>query len=191
MAFLAPMFAGLSAAGAAGAAAVPVVGAAGPMAVPTFLAGAGGGLSALSILQGTASVMSALGSLSAGNAQASAAEAQATQADLDAEREANLGMQRRTKIKSELLQVLGENDVAAAAAGIDVGTGLATDMAASLETRAAQELSIDRADQDYRAAQKRAQAAGYRSQARSYRRAGALNAAGAVLSSGLSMGARG
>ncbi|MFK8250188.1 hypothetical protein [Ancylobacter terrae] len=200
MAFLAPVIGALGAT-AATAAAVPVVGAAGAAAVPTFLAGAGAtgigaaattaGLSAASILSGAASVLGAFGSLASGAADSRALTMQAGQADLDAKREQNLGIQRRTAMKRELLTVLGENDVNAAAAGIDLSTGIAEDMNAAAETSLAQELSIDRADQDYRAAQHRARAAGFRSQARARRMASYLSAGGSLLQSSVSSAVRG
>lgn len=177
MTFLAPLF------GAIGGAAAPAAAA----AVPAVAGATTGGFSALSILSGAASVIGAFGQMQAANAQAENLNQQAKQVDLDAERESNLGMQRRTAIKRELLTVLGENEVNAAAAGIDLGAGIVQDMNQSAENTSAQELTIDRADQDYRTAQKRAQAHSLRSQASSVRKAGALSAFGGVLSSGLSM----
>ncbi|MBS7545691.1 hypothetical protein [Ancylobacter oerskovii] len=176
MSFIAPLF-------AFGSAAAPAAGAVAGAATT--------GVSALSILSGAASVIGVLGSLASANAQADSMREQAAQVELDAKREDNLGLQRRTAMKRELLTVLGQNDVNAAAAGIDISSGIAQDMNESAETAAATELSVDRADQNYRAAQLRARAANLRSQATAVRKAGALTAAGGILQSGITMYNRG
>lgn len=199
MSFLAPLAAGLlgagtAAAGTAAATAGTATAAAGTAAAGTAAAtgataaAAGSGLSALSILQGGASVISALGALGAASTQAQALTAQATGADLQARAEDNSALQRQTGMKRALLDAIGENTVRTAAAGIDIGGGgLLDDMNASAETTVARELSIDRADRDFRKSMLRAQAAGYRSQARAVRSAGVLQAAGIGLTSGLNI----
>ncbi|CAA0096262.1 Uncharacterised protein [Starkeya nomas] len=171
--------AALSGAGAAGAAAVPIVGGAGALAVPTFLAGSGsaglaaaagvpaglasvlGGVgTAASILSGTTSVLSAMRTMAAGDERASEIETAA----LD---DRAAGAQRRTRFAREALDVLGANDVAAAAAGLDLSYGQAADARSQTLEDLTRESEIDRLQED-------ARQFGYRRTARRARRAGQL-----------------
>lgn len=168
-----------SGATAAGAAAVPVIGAAGAAAVPTFLAGAGSaglaaaagipaGLSsvlagagtAASILSGGTSILSAMRSFAAGDARAGEIEARATD-------DRAAGIQRRTQMSREALDVLGSNDVAAAAAGLDLSYGQAADARSRTLDDFSAERSIDLQQED-------ARFRGYRRAARAARQSGQL-----------------
>lgn len=100
---------------------------------------------------------------------------QAQQADLQADQEQVTAAQRQTQMKRELLKVLGENDVTFANAGIDISGGIAANAAAAAKKRAAEEITIDRRDQEFRTALHKMRAQGIRT-------AGALNAGGQLLS---------
>lgn len=109
-----------------------------------------------------------LGTLGAGMAAKAQADDMATQSELQAGQEQVQATQRQTSMKRQLLQVLGENDVTFASAGIDIsGGGIAESSAQAAKKRAAQEISIDRNDADFRRAMLRMRASGQRAQGRS------------------------
>lgn len=161
------------------------------MAIPTLFAGGGaaagaagaaagasGGLSALSILSAGASIAGILGTIGAGNAQANSYKDQAFQAKLEGENETAQGIQRQTGLKRELMRVIGENDVSFAAAGLDLGSGIAADARRSASERASQEISIDRSTADARRAMYIARASGFRRMAREAKSAALFGAIG-------------
>jgi hypothetical protein len=157
------------------------------------LAGAGlfGGSNVLGILQGVATVMSAMGAMSAASAEARQAEDMAIQTDLQAGQEGVEGAQRQTQLKRELFRVLGDNDVAFASAGIDISSGIAQSARQTAQARAADELTIDRRDQEFRSAMLKARASGYRQQAASARQAGTFKALGSFVNFGIDLASRG
>lgn len=133
-------------------------------------AAAGTGFSLAGLLQGGATVMGALASIGAGRAQAASYKSQAAETELEATADQTQSLQKQTAMKRELLRVLGENDVASAAAGIDLGSGLAAQTAYDVKSRAATEIAIDRATADARQAMFRARAAGLRQMAKDAKR---------------------
>jgi len=192
-------------AAAAGAAAAPVavLGAAGPLAVPTFMgaassaAGAGGLLGALtggsalsSVLSGGVTVLSALRALDAGKEKALDADMKAaeTQRQITDEREA--GARRRINLKDEMYDVLGKNDVATAAAGIDLSYGFGQQQRETVLAKGAQEVSIDKATEEARVRGLREREANYRRMSRGYRSGGTLSAALAVGEGAVKLGGR-
>jgi hypothetical protein len=161
----------------------------------TAAAGAGAGLfggsGVLTILQGVATAISAFGAISAANADAQQAEDMAIQADLQAGQEKVQGEQRQTALRRELFRVLGDNDVSYAAAGIDISSGIAESGRQSAQKRAADELTIERRDQEFRSALLRARATGHRRQAASARSAGMFRALGSFVGFGMDLAGRG
>lgn len=85
----------------------------------------GGGSALASILQGTATVLSVASQIRASNADASALEAQARDAEHEKILEGLQETDRKIDIKRATLQALGERDVAYAASGIDLSFGTA------------------------------------------------------------------
>ncbi|MFG1300367.1 hypothetical protein V5F49_11290 [Xanthobacter sp. V3C-3] len=182
-----------TAAAAAGSVAAPlmVLGGAGPLAVPTFMGtaasaatGAGGLLGALtsgsalsSVLSGGVTVLSALRAMDAGKERAAEADMRAaeTRQQITDEREA--GARRRINLKDEMYQVLGKNDVATAAAGIDLSYGFGAQARDTTLARGAQEVSIDKATEERRVSQLVEREANYRRISRGARQSGALSAA--------------
>ena len=163
------------ASGGAGAAAAGTAGAGGFSAASLFTAGLG-----------------ILGQIGSGIAAKNQAENMAAQADLTAGQEHLQSTQRQTAMKRQLLQVLGENDVTFASAGIDIsGGGIAQSAAADAKKRAAQEISIDRNDADFRRATYRLKAQGYRQQGRSALGGALLGALGTGIKTGLDIRAIG
>ncbi len=136
-------------------------------------AAAGGGISAMSIIQGGLSVFGVMARIAQASADADAMEDQAAAKEVEETGEEARKMQNQAAMKRELARLSGENDVSFAAAGIDISHGVAADTRSSEAKKAANQLTIDRADADKRKAMLRMQAAGLRSRA-SARRSGAL-----------------
>lgn len=137
----------------------------------------GGTTGAASILSGGLSVLSALRSYRSGEERALEATFQAQQADAQKQDEVTQGITRQTGIKRELLRVLGENDVAAAAAGVDLSYGYGKDLRDTTTSEADFQLGMDQATTNARTADLNARAINYRRIARGFRQAGSLNAA--------------
>ena len=178
MQFIPALFAGLTGSGAAAGAGV----AAGATAT---------GFSAASILSGVATIGGALATLGAAKSQSNSYKAAAQETETEAVAADTQAVQKQTQMKRELMRVLGENSVTAAAAGLDLGSGIAADTNADAEAKAATEITIDRSSQDARRAAFRARAAGLRSQAKSAMSAGLFNAFGQVAGGGAELLKRG
>lgn len=137
---------GLGAAAAAGSAAT---------GLSSILGGVG---TAASILSGTTSVLSAMRTMAAGEEKAAEIDAQGMDDRI-------AGVARRTRFKREALDILGQNDVAAAAAGIDLAYGQAADQRARTWEDLTRESEIDRQQEEarllgYRRASRRARSSG-------------------------------
>jgi len=146
---------------------------------------------ALTALQGFSAALAALGQIGAGQAQASATRDQAVEAKLQAGQEQVGTVQRQTAMKRELARVLGNNDVAFAAAGVDLAGGIAEDTAIAAKERAASEISIDQRDADFRAALLKMRARSLYKRADYEEGSGLLAALGTGAGFGLSVAARG
>lgn len=147
-------------------------------------AGLGGASTLLSALQ-------AVGTIAGGLAAAGASKDMAAQTELQAGQEKVESTQRQTQMKRSLLSVLGENDVAFAAAGIDISGGIAQQARQTANRRAADELTIDRRDSDFRRALLKMRAQGYRKQAKAQIGGALLSAAGGMINTGLNSAGRG
>jgi hypothetical protein len=172
------LFSSIGLSGAAGA------GASGAGAAGAATAGATG----LKALGGFATALSVLGGIGSGLSAKAQADQAAMQTDLQAGQETNQAVQRQTAMKRQLLQVLGENDVTFASAGIDISGGIAQSTAADARKRAAQEISIDRQDTDFRRAMLRMRASGQRAQGRSALGGALLGAVGKAAGAGMRAG---
>ncbi|GLK72602.1 hypothetical protein KHC23_07765 [Ancylobacter dichloromethanicus] len=129
--------------------------AAGGTGLSSILGGVG---TAASILSGGTSVLSAMRTMAAGDAKGAEIEAQAMDDRM-------AGVQRRTRFKREALDILGQNDVAAAASGIDLAYGQAADQRARTWEDLTRESEIDRQQEEmrlmgYRRASRRARSSG-------------------------------
>lgn len=159
------------------------------------LLGIGGGAAAssggLGLAQTLTSVLSAIGTVGAGVAGAQASRDEADQADLQSGQEQVQDLQRQTKMKRTLLQVLGENDVAFASAGIDISGGIAQQSRQTASQRAVDELTIDRRDSDFRRALLKMRAQGLRRKASSQIGGALIGAATGVLNTGIDLAGRG
>jgi hypothetical protein len=177
-------------AGLAAASFVPIAGAA-TSAASSLAAGAGLTSTVLGILQGVATATSVLGSLSAASSEQQALMMQAQEAELQAGQGGLDSANRQIRMKRELLQVLGANKVAAAAAGIDLQGGIAADDATAQKVAATREISIEREDDQMRRALIKARASGLRSRARDAGTAGLVRAGGQFAQFGMDVAERG
>lgn len=137
---------------------------------------AGLGSTALGILKGGASVLSILGGLQAANAKSDEYKAAAAEADAQKITEQAQGLQRTTALKRELLSSVGESDVAYAASGVDISSGVAAEARDYAGKRADQEIMIDQADTEGRISSLDARKKAYKRMARGARIGGLLSA---------------
>jgi hypothetical protein len=169
------------------------IAAAGKLFSSVGLSGAAGGAAAtgasgFSAASLFSTALQVLGGIGAGVAAKNQAYDMAAQTDLQAGQEQVQATQRQTAMKRQLLQVLGENDVTFASAGIDISSGIAQSSAKDAKTRAQQEISIDRNDTDFRRAILRMRASGQRAQGRSAMGGALLGALGTVASNSMAAG---
>lgn len=157
----------------------------------TAAAGGTAASTALTILSGVATAASVLGGLSQANAQAEGFLQQAIMTDMEAGQEQVASQNRQTQIKRELMRVLGENQVASAAAGIDLSGGQAVAARQRDSEAATRALSIERDDDELRRALLKARARGLRTKADGVRQAGLLAAFGDVAQFGFDAVERG
>lgn len=150
-----------------------------------------GGSTALSILQGGATVASVLATAGAGQQKADAYMLQAGDAETAAQLERVQGIERRTSLKASLLQAIGERDVAAAASGVDLSFGtpaIARDQALKDGARA---LEVDTSTEEFRRARLFERAASYRNMASQARAGSLLQALGGGLEGAAKIARRG
>ena len=98
-------------------------GAAATAATTTAATTAATGFSFSSLLQGTATVLGAVSAISAGNAKAEEYKLAADDAARQVPLETLQGINRRASIKQEMMDRVGEMDVANAASGVDLSFG--------------------------------------------------------------------
>lgn len=137
------------------------------------------------------SLLAAVGTIGAGQQAAAASRQQAVEADLTAGQEQVQAAQRQTAMKRSLLQVLGDNEVSYASAGIDISGGIAQSTATEQKKRAAEELSIDRQDTDFKASLYKMRAQGLRRRAKSEAAGGVIGALGGLANTAIDLAGRG
>lgn len=172
---IAAAFAGLFGGGAAATGA-----AAG--AATTGAAAAGGaaasGFSLAKLLSGTATVFSMFGSMAAGEADAEAAELAAVDAEREKPLETLQGINRRAGIKQEMMDRIGQQDVAYAASGTDLSFGTPGQARRDAFREGDTALSIDAGTEQTRVARLDERAANYRKRAKRARASGMFEAIG-------------
>lgn len=177
---------GLSSAAAASSAATAAT-----TAATTATTAAATTSTSLGALQGFATTLSVLGQLGSGLMAAQQSRQMATEAELQSGQEQVAGTQRTTAMKRELARVLANNDVAFAAAGIDLSGGIAANAATEAKKRAVDEISIDQQDTEFRRALLKMRASGYRQQAGMQIGGALLGALGTGVNYGLDLKERG
>lgn len=148
--------------------------------------------SALGIMQGVATAVSALGAIGGGLAAMRSANEQADAVELQAGQEQLAGEQRRMSKTRQLMQILGENDVAFAAGGVDVsGGGIAQVSKQQARNAAVFDMNIDRDQDQYRRALMQVRARGLRRRGGEAFGAGLMGALDAGLGYGMDLFERG
>ena len=166
--FVTSIFGGGASTAAAGAGAA-AGGAATAAAAPSF--------SLSSLLQGTASVLGMVQSISAGKADAEAANAAADDAAREVPLETLQGITRRTALKKEMMDSIGQQDVAYAASGVDLSFGTPSQARTEAFRQADLGLTSDAGTEQTRIGRLNEREAEYRKRARRARQSGLFNAA--------------
>lgn len=183
---LGTLFAGITGGGATAAA--------GTAATATTTSAASTGLLSSTnagLLQGGLTALKVIGTIGAGISAAREAKQAANEADLQVGQEENAAKQRQTRIAREMARVLGQNDVSYAAAGIDLTQGIAQSQSTRIRQQAADDITIDQRDADFRKSMYRQRANAYRAKARSSIGGALIGALGDVGSYGLDLSERG
>lgn len=178
---------GLSAITGGGASAGAAGAAAGATAAGGSAAAAGGGLFSVSnLLSGAATLLAATSQINAGNADAERYELAAIDAEREQPLETLQGIQRRTALKAELRDSIGNVDTAFAASGVDLSFGTPGQARTNAFREADNALTSDNATQQTRQSRLTERSANYRRMASRARSRGFQNA----LFTGLSYGAQ-
>lgn len=146
---------------------------------------------ALTILSGVATIAGIMGTLGAADANARSFEMSAIETDMQVGQEQLQAQQRQSTMKKELMRVLGENDVAIAAAGIDLSGGVAESSRAQIKDDATRQLGFEREDDELRRAMLKARGRGLRVKAQGTRDASLLSAFGQAAEFGMDVAERG
>ncbi len=175
---------GGAAAGAAGAAGT----AAGTAATAGGTAAAtGGGFFSLSnVLQGVGTLLAATAEINAGNADAERYELAAVDTEREQPLETLQGLNRRTALKAELQESIGDVNTAYAASGVDLSFGTPNQARKNAFRDADNALTADNSTEQTRKSRLTERAASYRKMAGRARQRGYTNA----LITGLSYGAQ-
>lgn len=171
--FVTSMFGGGATAGAAASAGA----AATTAGATTAGAAASSGFSLAKLLSGTATVFSAVQSLGAGEADAQQAELAAMDAERQKPLETLQGLNRRTGIKAEMMDRVGQQDVANAASGVDLSFGTPGQARREAFRQGDLALETDMGTQQTRVSRLDEQAANYRKRAKRARTSGRFDAA--------------
>lgn len=152
-------------------------------------------LPSLTTVATTASLLSggfsAVSGIMQGNAAAAQFEQQRMQSSLSARQEAIRGMQESNAIRERLLQTMANNNAAAGASGIDIGSGSVQTVQNEVKLEANRQLSIARANSRLAELSDMQSALYAGADAGSARRSGLIRAGGGLLQTASSALARG
>lgn len=162
--------------GTAAAAGTTAATAAGAAATGAAAAAAGTGITLSQILGGTASLLSVVAGMAGANAEAQALEQQAREADMQQQTEGVKGKANQLAIKREMMDAIGQRDVAAAASGVDLSFGTAAQVRKDAFREADQALTSNTFTTMSNQSQYEQRAASYRKRAKQVKSAGVLNA---------------
>ena len=146
-------------------------------AATTAAAPAAASFSLSSLLQGTASVLGMVQSINAGKADAEAANAAADDAAREVPLETLQGITRRTALKKEMMDSIGQQDVAYAASGVDLSFGTPSQARTEAFRQADLGLTSDVGTEQTRIGRLQEREAEYRKRAKRARQSGLFNAA--------------
>jgi hypothetical protein len=128
------------------------------------------------LLSGGATIASMMGSLQQGDAQAASYEGAANDALMESGIEATRGIERRDNLKRALLERLGQQDVAAAASGVDLSFGTPAMARDEAQRDAERALVTDQSTEDLRKSRLQERASQMRIAAASARSGGRIKA---------------
>lgn len=192
MATLASLGKTILGAGTAVAGAVKGAGAAAAAGGAAGTAGSAGiGSTLATILSGTATALSIMGTMQAGEAEAATLESSALDSQFEAQQEEVLGMERRRAIRQELSDVVADQGNAYAASGIDFTFGTPADARQRAYREADRALNTDGATQQQRSSRLLQRRDLYRKQAEKRRSASFMSAFGQAARFGLNTLQRG
>ncbi|WP_057465813.1 hypothetical protein [Pseudovibrio sp. POLY-S9] len=134
------------------------------------------GISLPGILQGVTGILGIMSSLNASEQEADMFEAQAIDAEAQKPLETLNGIERRTSIKQDLLQSVGEQDAAFAASGVDLSFGTPSEARKDAFADADRALTADNATQSSNTLRLDEKAKNYKLRARRARSAGVMSA---------------
>lgn len=155
-------------------------------------AGVAGGSSFMtSILQGTLTAFKAAASIGQGMAARNEARIEELGAAAQASREKIAADDEATRISRALAETIGEQSIAYAAAGIDLGSGTPAQARAEAQKRANEDLSINRSNRNAKVAAWNQRALAARSRGRSAMMAGFMNGGADIAGFGLDLADRG
>ncbi len=138
---------------------------------------AAAGFSLSSLLQGTATVLGMVQSINAGKADAEAANAAADDARREVPLETLQGINRRTAIKQQMMESIGQQDVAYAASGVDLSFGTPLQARTDAFRQADLALTSDVGTEQTRVARLQEREAEYRKRASRAKRSAMFDAA--------------
>lgn len=155
-------------------------------AAPSLMSGS----TLFSVLQGTATALSVVGGLRAGQEMAFQRDMQAEDAKTEAAMEGTRGTERRTAIKRQMLEDLGARDVAYAASNVDLAFGTPAVARQQAVADANNALSTDAETQTIRQTQLMRRSAAFKAMAEEARSSATLKAIGGGLSFASDLGRR-
>ena len=141
-----------------------------------WLSGSGSMIS--SILQGSAGLLSVVGAIGKGNADSDALKSKAADAGTEIQLEQIKGDERRNTLRRQLADALAERDVAAAASGVDLSFGTASQARTEALQEGNRALAADQSTQDLRISRLQERQAELLLGAKQARRAGLIKAFG-------------
>lgn len=144
--------------------------------MPVAATAASTGISLSSILTGTASLLSVISGMAGASADAEALNQQAREADMEQQTAAVKGKANQLAIKREMMDAVGQRDVAAAASGVDLSFGTAAQVRKEAFREADQALDSNSLTTMSTMSQYEQRAATYRKRAKQVKSAGIMNA---------------
>lgn len=172
------------------ATAAPAAGATAATAATTTAATAASGFSLSSLLQGTATVFGAFSALAAGNADAEQFDLAADDAAREKPLETLQGINRRAGIKAEMMERIGQQDVANAASGVDLSFGTPLQARRDAFRQGDLALETDMGTEQTRIARLTEREANYRKRAKRAKSSGVFDALGIGLKGGMAIADR-
>jgi len=144
-----------------------------------------------SLLQGGLGLVSAMGELRAGQAQADALRSQAADTRLNITQEGIAGTERQDSLRRQLVSAIGERDTAYAASGVDLSFGTPVSARRQAIADADRAIVTDQNNVNLRQTQYRSRALSLEQMAADAASAGGIKALGSIFDTAIDITARG